>query len=155
MAYTLAITFEIADTDTGETISTQQGTERFETRTEAEQTAAAYREAIDRRRGNTGAGKLTEISFLSDEWTQGELATLKMGQKLCHREIYTDPNTGEMYVNFGKARYYKSDFDAAAITRLKQSAEALKEAIAERQPAADLMQPQDADSGSGAEDMQQ
>lgn len=153
MAYTLAITFDITETDTGETISTQKDTERFDSRSDAEQAAARYKEAINRKRGSTEAGKLSEIFFLSDEWTQGEYALLKMGKRLCHREIYKDPNTGEMYINFDKARYYQSEFAAAALQRMQQGAKDAKEMLlTEAAPAADLMQPQSEDTGNPAED---
>lgn len=114
MAYTLAVAFDIIDSSTGETISTQRDIERFDTRIDAEQAAARYKDAISRNRSSISAEKAGDIAFLSDEWQENALAEVRIGKAVKHRKIARDEETGELYINYKQQRYYKADFDAAA-----------------------------------------
>ncbi len=123
--YSLKICFEISEKDTGKVLDTQTQTERFDSRTEAKKAAARYLATISKQ-GSGIADKLQEISFLSGEWETGEMALLKMGRKLCHREIYKDKETGELFINFDKSRYYQSEFTEAARAETADPAAAIK-----------------------------
>ena len=114
MAYTLAVAFDIIETGTGETISTQRDIERFDTRTAAEQAAARYKEAISRKRSGIAAETAGDIAFLSDEWEENTLAEIRIGNITKHRMIARDKKTGELFINYKQQRYYQSDFEAAA-----------------------------------------
>ena len=114
MAYTLAVEFNIIDSSTGETISAQRDIERYDTRIDAEQAAARYKDAISRQRSGIAAEKAGDIAFLSDEWQENALAEVRIGKAIKHRKIARDEETGELYINYKQQRYYKADFDAAA-----------------------------------------
>ena len=114
MVYTLAVEFNIIDSSTGETISTQRDIERYDTRIDAEQAAARYKDAISRKRSGIAAEKAGDIAFLSDGWEENALAAVRIGTATKHRKIARDAETGELYINYKQQRYYKADFDAAA-----------------------------------------
>lgn len=58
--------------------------------------------------------KLKDIAHLEGEWKEGGYGLFRFGNDKRHRRIHREPFNGELYVDFLRVRYRRSDFPPEA-----------------------------------------